>query len=82
MASVIKCKTRPDIEKEVFTEASSACLRKIHVRVVMTVRKVTIETIRVAVKMKRLRVVEVNNMNLFSKSMYSPVFLTAGTRPC
>ncbi len=50
MASTIKNEMRSAIEEDVFAEISSACLRKIQLRVTMTVRKVTIETIRVAVK--------------------------------
>jgi hypothetical protein len=38
----------------------------------MTVTNVMAETIRVAVKMKRLRVMEVKEMNLFKRSTLSP----------
>lgn len=59
-------------EEEVSADISSVCLRNIQVNVVMTVTNVTIETIRVAVKINRLRVKEVNNMNFLRRNIVFP----------
>jgi hypothetical protein len=58
MASVTRTKIRLAIEKEDFAELASLCSTYIQVRDAITVKNVTIETMRVALKINRLRVRE------------------------
>jgi hypothetical protein len=63
------------IAREFRAETSSDCQRNIEEIVAITVTNVTAETIKVAVKMNRLSVKDVKEINFFKRRKLSPPWL-------